>query len=338
MFELSGVIMSVFKDSASYRPFSYPFAMEASQKHSIDMVWDINSIDLQDDLRQYNSKDGLKTKAATHETNKYIIDTLTCLFTQMDMSVAGGYVELLPYIKNNEIRCWLLTAAQREVVHQRAYALLAETFGFSDSDWSAFTKYKEMRDKIDAMTDSSNIKGRDEYKAAVILSRTLIGEAVGLFGAFTCFLNYKRKGLLMGFNAVNQWSLLDENHHVDTNIEVLAEICKDLTDKENKSLSEFIKKTINLFVKTEHEFIKLVYAMGEQDDLTEKDLSDYISYLGERLQWKLGLLQVWNVRSNPLEWMEWLLSAKRHDNFFETRVTDYTHAGLQGTVSYDRYK
>ena len=86
------------------------------------------------------------------------------------------------------------------------------------------------------------------------------------------------------------------------------------------------------------EFIKLVYAMGEQDDLTEKDLFDYISYLGERLQWKLGLLQVWNVRSNPLEWMEWLLSAKRHDNFFETRVTDYTHAGLQGTVSYDRYK
>ena len=55
-----------------------------------------------------------------------------------------------------------------------------------------------MRDKIDALI-SKEVKGRDEFKAAVILVNILCGEAIGLFGAFTEFLNYKRKGILMGF-------------------------------------------------------------------------------------------------------------------------------------------
>ncbi len=329
--------MSVFKESESYRPFTYGWAIEAAQRHSIDMAWDVHNIELQDDLRQYNSKDGLKTKNVSHETNKYIIDMLGCLFTQMDMTVASGYVQLLPYIKNNEIRCWLLTAAQREVVHQRSYALLSETFGFSDKDWSRFAEYAEMRDKIDALI-SKEVKGRDEFKAAVILVNILCGEAIGLFGAFTEFLNYKRKGILMGFNVVNQYSLVDETDHVDRNIMLLSEICKELTDKENKQLVTIITQTIDNLIKAEHRFIYLVHAMGEQDDLSTKDLCEYIEYLGERLKWKIGLLQVWNVRNNPLEWMEWLLTAKRHDSFFETKPTDYVHGGLDGNVSYDRYQ
>ncbi len=328
--------MSVFKESTSYRPFKYGWAIEAAQRHSIEMAWDVHNIELQDDLRQYNSPDGLKTKNVSHETNKYIIDMLGCLFTQMDMTVASGYVALLPYIKNNEIRCWLLTAAQREVVHQRSYALLSETFGFTDKDWSKFSEYAEMREKIDVMT-SKEIEGRDEFKAAVILVSILCGEGIGLFGAFTEFLNYKRKGILIGFNVVNQYSLLDETDHVDKNILVLSEICKELTKEENQKIVEIAEQTIDNLVKAEHRFIKLVHALGEQDDLTEEDLYDYICYLGERLKWKLGILQIWNVRKNPLEWMEWLLTAKRHDAFFETKPTDYVHGGLEGTISYDRY-
>lgn len=199
--------MSVFKESTSYRPFVYPWAVEMSKKHAIEMFWDVHQIELQDDLRQYNSKDGLKTKDVPHETNKYIIDQLLCVFTEMDKTVAGGYTQLLPYIKNNEARTWFLTVAQRETVHQRGYAILAETFGFTDKDWSRFSEYAEMRDKLDAMTAPCNLIGRDEYKAAAILATILLGEGIGLFGAFAVLLNFKRQGKLMGFNDVNQWSL-----------------------------------------------------------------------------------------------------------------------------------
>ena len=66
--------MSIFTESKSYRPFSYPWAAEAAKVHSIDMHWHENQVELQDDLRQYNSRDGLKTKNVSHETEGSVLD------------------------------------------------------------------------------------------------------------------------------------------------------------------------------------------------------------------------------------------------------------------------
>jgi len=329
--------LSVFKESTSYRPFVYPWAVEMSKKHAIEMFWDVHQIELQDDLRQYNSKDGLKTKDVSHETNKYIIDQLLCVFTEMDKTVAGGYTQLLPYVKNNEARTWFLTVAQRETVHQRGYAILAETFGFTDKDWSRFSEYAEMRDKLEAMT-ASQLKGRDEYKAAVILSTILLGEGIGLFGAFAVLLNFKRQGKLMGFNDVNQWSLLDEQEHVTGNIKFLNEMRKDLTEAENWSLDCLIKDVIKKYEDAEHRFLDLVYAIGSQQDLDIEDVKKYITYLGKLRLFQLGLLSLEEVPNNPLDWMDWMLTASRHDAFFEKRVTDYSHRKLEGKVDYAKYR
>lgn len=331
--------MSVFKNSAAYRPFTYPFAVEAAKKHSIDMHWHENQIELQDDLRQYNQKDGLKTKNVSHEVHKNVVDKTICLFTELDKTVGEGYTKLLPFVKNNEIRNMMMTFAAREVIHQRSYALLAETFGFSDSDWLAFSDYAEMREKIDVMSDSyCNQSMRDEMKFCVGLSQVLLGEGIGLFAAFTVLLNFKRQGLFVGFNDVNQWSLSDEQEHVENNIRTLKEARKDLTEVENIQLTEIIEKLILRYVEAEHRFIDLVYEMGEQEDLTKHDLKDYILYLSELRKYQLGMIGAEEVRKNPIEWMEWMLSAARHGNFFEKRITDYSHSALAGDVDYSRYK
>lgn len=329
--------MSVFKESTSYRPFKYPWAMEASKKHAVEMFWDTHQLDLQDDLRQYNMVGGLATKTVSHETNKYIIDQLLCLFTEMDKTVAGGYVQLLPYIKNNEARTWFLTAAQRETVHQRGYALAAETFGFSDKDWSKFAEYAEMREKLDTMS-ADNLQGRDEYKAAVILATMLLGEGIALFGAFACLLNYKRQGLLMGFNDVNSWSLLDETDHVVQNIRWLSEIRKDLTEAENWQLNKVITSLVDRYVQAEYKFLDLIYSMGEQEDMSKDDAKSYINFLGKLRLFQLDLLTLEEVPTNPLDWMDWMLTASKHDAFFEKRVTEYSHRKLEGGVNYAKYR
>ena len=92
--------MSVFEESKSYRPFKYPKLVELSKVHSVDMHWTEAQIDLTDDLRQYNSKNGLSTKEVSHSTNKHIIDSILCLFTELDKTVANGYTKLLPLVKN----------------------------------------------------------------------------------------------------------------------------------------------------------------------------------------------------------------------------------------------
>lgn len=330
--------MSVFKESLSYRPFTYPWAVEAAQQHSIDMYWDIHQIELQDDLRQYNAVNGLRTANVSHVVNKKILDDTVCLFTEMDKTVAQGYTEILPFIKNNEIRNMLLTFAAREVTHQRAYALAAETFGFTDGDWRRFADYVEMRDKLDAMASDFCERGaRDEVRVAIKLAQISLGEGIGLFGAFTNLLNYKRWGKLIGFNDINQWSLIDEQEHVRYNFRVLSEIRKELSDEENLYLDDSIFRIADAYVNAEMRYLELAYSDGDQEGLTLSEAKDNILYLRELRLYQLGLIDISEVRTNPCPWMEWLVSGAKHDNFFEKKVTDYTH-GLTGEISYDKYK
>lgn len=330
--------MSVFKESKSYKPFVYSWAAAAAQKHSIEMFWDIHQVELQDDLRQYNSKDGLATVNVSHEVHKFILDKTVCLFTEMDKTVGEGYTKILPHIKNNEIRNMLMTFAQREVVHQRAYALAAETFGFTDSDWSQFADYAAMREKIDVMGKSFHKDGeRIELSVAIDLAQIAVGEGVGLFGAFATLLNYKRWGKVIGFNDINQWSLIDEQEHVVNNFRVLGEIRQDLSEAENIYLDGVINQILQEYQQAEFKYIDLVYEIGDQEGMTKQELKDYILYLCELRAYQMGMISVHEVRKNPLPWMEWLVTGAKHDNFFEKRVTDYSH-GLTGTVNYEKYK
>lgn len=331
--------MSIFKESKSYRPFSYPWMVDAEKQHAIEAHWHEGQVDLQSDIQQYYSANGLATANQTHKVNKEILDKVLCLFTEMDKAVGEGYTKILPLVKNNECRTLLMTQAAREIRHQRGYALGAETFGFSDSDWVAFSKYVEMQDKIDLMSNDL-LNGKDvtdEYRFCVILSQILLGEGIGLFVAFSTLLNYKRFGLIIGFNDINQWSLMDESEHVKNNIRILKEAKKDLTEVEVTSLNRFIIDLNNKYVAAEHAFTDMLYEIGTPEEMPKQSTKDYINYLGELRLYQMELIGEGEVRKNPYEWMEWLLSAPRHSNFFEKKVTDYSHTGLIGEINYSMY-
>jgi ribonucleoside-diphosphate reductase beta chain len=330
--------MSVFKESKAYRPFLYPWAAESAKVQSIGMFWDVHQVELQDDLRQYNSAGGLATPNVSHEINKRKIDLILPLFTEMDRTVAGGYKKILPYFKNNEIGNVLLTQARQEVTHQRAYALAGETYGLMDADWSSFHDYAEMRDKLDLMSDDlTKPHYRDELNATIGLCQVLLGEGIGLFAAFANLLNFKRFGLQIGFNDVNQWSLADEQEHVTTNIRIVKEARKELTEVEREILKEAVFKLVQGYVDAEEVFIQLLDKEGPAEDMTSEQTCSYINFLGELRLFQLGYITAEEVRKNPLPWMEWLLSGEKHDNFFEKRVTSYNHMGLVGTIDYSKY-
>jgi ribonucleotide reductase beta subunit family protein with ferritin-like domain len=326
--------MSVFIESESYRPFKYPFAVEAEKEQFIDTYWHEGQIDLQDDLRQYHGKDGLGTPNFSHVENKKKLDTLLLFFTQLDMSVASGYVELLSYTKNNEIKSLFIQQAAKEVRHQRAYALAGETFGFTDADWSAFRQYKEMISKVDVMGITTHPLDTP-LGYALKLTRILLGEGIGLFVAFSSLLNYKRFGLLIGFNDVNSWSLLDEHCHVRNNIKVLHEVILELSPQDRLALIAETKKMVDDYVEVEHSLVDL---LGGNEGITSEQHKDYISYLGKLRLFEIGYIGKLEVPENPMPWMDSMLGAERHGAFFEKRITDYSHRKLEGVVNYTKYQ
>jgi ribonucleotide reductase beta subunit family protein with ferritin-like domain len=331
--------LSVFKESETYRPFKYPWAVEAAKEHAIDMHWDVHEVDLLDDIRQFKSDGGLETENVSHKQNKELIASQICLFTEIDKNVGVGYKKLIPYVKNNEISNLLSTFLAREVVHQRAYALAAETFGFPDSAWVEFKDYVEMQDKLD-LIDKDIGDLSQPINAAKHLCKVLLGEGIGLFGAFSSFLNFKTKGLLIGFNDINQWSLNDENFHVKYNIKIVKEMLKDCTEDE---VSEF--KDFAIEMAFEYEACELAYVdlLPDQDGLTKEGYARYFKHLKETRLKELGVLNRLKLSSpstipEEFEFMEWLTTGGHHDNFFEKKITDYSHEPLKGNVDYNKYK
>ena len=100
---------------------------------------------------------------------------------------------------------------------------------------------------------------------------------------------------------------------------------------------EFIKDTVKAYVEAEHTFLNLIFSMGDQEDLTLEQAKDFIEYLGELRLYQLGMIPEQDVRENPLSWIEYILTATSHANFFEKRSVDYSHNKLEGTVDYSKY-
>ena len=83
-------------------------------------------------------------------------------------------------------------------------------------------------------------------------------------------------------------------------------------------------------VELEDKFIDLAFSMGAMDGLSSEDVKKYIRYIADRRLISLGLKGIFKVKKNPLPWVEEMINAPIHGNFFENRVTDYAKGALSG--------
>ena len=310
----------MFKENLVYKPFAYPQAVQFDEEHE-KMHWIQDEIPLGDDVKAWNS--GL-----LQEQEKSLITNVTKFFTTQDVMVGSYQIDhLAPVIKNNEIRCMIVGFAAREKIHQRAYALFNDTMGLPESDYSAFLEYKEMSDKAEfAMrTDSSTIRG-----LALSLAKTVFNEGISLFSSFVMLLNFQRFGKMMGLGKILEWSIRDETKHVEGFSWLFRTVCEEnkriVTDKLKKDIYEMARIIVDL----EDAFIDYVYQDYEIEGLTKEEVKLYIRYIADRRLVQLGLKENWKIGENPLPWLDWILNASNHTNFFEGKVSEYEVGGLQG--------
>lgn len=312
--------MSMLDYSLFYKPFEFTWAMELVEKHE-KMHWGAWEAKLQEDVNQW------KLGTISDKEKNHITQILR-LFTQTDAQVASNYCDLfIPKFKNNQIRSMLLSFAAREVTHQTAYALLNDTLGFPDSEYSAFQEYEEMKNKIEFMkkNDVSSLTGLGKA-----LAQSVCNEGMSLFSAFTMLLNYQRTGKMKGMCEIIEWSLRDEDTHISGMTRLFREFCiehpKIVTDRFKASIYEMYIEAVEL----EDKIIDLAYKMGEVDGLSKDEIKLYIRYLADRRLITLGLKSNWGIKDNPLPWLDWIINGDSFKNFFEGQITDYLTGGLNG--------
>ena len=84
-------------------------------------------------------------------------------------------------------------------------------------------------------------------------------------------------------------------------------------------------------VELEDKFIDLSFSMGDMENLTAADVKLYIRYICDRRLISMGLKGIFKIKKNPLSWVDEMINAPAHGNFFEITITDYAKGALEGT-------
>ncbi len=305
--------------SKTYKPFAYPNLMKRAVDHE-KIHWHEEEVELGEDVEQW--RNGAMTPEDVH-----LVTQILRMFTESDKNVGQNYCDFfIPYFKNNEARCALLSIASREGIHQRAYALLTDTIGLPDAEYRAFLDYAEMADKAEFMLENDMATPEG---VGLALAKTVCNEGVLLFASFVTLLNYQRYGLMKGMCKITEWSLRDETQHVEVMTEIFLQHCKENPQIIN---DDFKKQVYGIFrdaVHAEDKFIDLVFEMGNPKGITKEEVKQYIRFIADRRLTQLGFKPNWQVKENPLPWLSWVLN-EGHTNFFEQRVSEYSVSGMKG--------
>ena len=314
--------------STTYKPFQYPWAMNIAEEHE-KIHWGTWEAKLQEDVNQWKG-------GQISESEKQHITQILRIFTQSDVAVGGNYCDIfIKEFKNNEIRNMLLSFANREGTHQRAYALLNDTLGLAVKEYSAFLDFDQMREKIEFMTQAPDGLGRIT-NIAFELARSVCNEGMSLFSAFVMLLNFQRFGKMKGMCEIVEWSIRDETTHVNGMTQLFHEYCKEHPRVVTNKLKSYIYTNYEKAVELEDALIDLVYNHnGAINELSSDDIKSYVRYLADRRLLQLGLKPIFGQKINPLTWLDWIVSGDSFKNFFEGSVTDYSANGLVGEWDWD---
>lgn len=307
---------------ASYKPFHYPWAYDAWLKHE-QSHWIHSEVPMLEDVTNWKNK-------ITPEQKQFLTHIFR-FFTQGDIDVAGGYVNnYLPYFPQPEIRMMLLGFAAREAVHVAAYSNLIETLGMPETTYSEFMEYAEMREKHEYLMNLSTQNTTRESTAKHIAMFSAFTEGMQLFSSFIMLLNFPRHGTMKGMGQIITWSIVDETMHCESMIKLFRTYIEENRDIWNDELKTDIYNIATRMVELEDKFIDLAFEMGPMEELTADDVKQYIRYIADRRLIAMGMKGIFKVKKNPLPWVESMINAPTHTNFFENKATDYAKGALKG--------
>ena len=310
-------------DERSYfKPFNYAWAYDAWLKHE-QSHWLHTEVPMNEDVKDWKSK--------LSDAEKGFLTNIFRFFTQGDIDVAGGYVNnYLPNFPQPEVRMMLAGFAAREALHVAAYSHLIETLGMPESTYNEFLEYEAMKEKHDYLQELS-METQDKTTIATnIAAFSAFTEGMQLFSSFIMLLNFPRHGKMKGMGQIVTWSIVDETLHAENMIKLFREYVNENIELWNDSLKGKIYTIAEKMVELEDQFIDLAFAMGDMDNLTPEEVKKYIRYICDRRLISLGLKGIFKVKKNPLPWVEEMINAPTHTNFFENRSTDYARGALSG--------
>lgn len=307
----------ILQPRATFRPFEYPHYFEYFRKQN-QAHWLPSEVTMENDITDY------RFRLSDEERN--LVMQILRFFTQGDIEVNNNYnSHLIPAFPKPEIKMMLSAFAAMESVHVWAYSYLNDSLGLPEKEYGAFMDYASMRNKYEYLK-----KFDVSTTESLALNLAVFGafmEGVSLFSSFAILMNFPRLGKLKGVGQIVTWSIRDETLHS----EGVCRLFRDLILENPHVWTNDFKATLYAacrdMVTLEDAFIDTCFALGDVPGLKAAQVKEYIRFTADKKLHDIGLESIYNT-SNPLAWLDTMVNAKEHTNFFENRATEYAKGAV----------
>jgi len=280
-------------------------------KKSEANFWTAEEIDLAADLVDWNVK--------LNDDERHFIKHVLAFFASSDGIVNENLAEnFVREVQYTEAKFFYGFQIMMENIHSETYSLLIDTYIKDTADKNYLFKAIENLDCVGKKADWALRWIKNGSFAERLVAFAAV-EGIFFSGSFCSIFWLKKRGLMPGLAFSNELISRDEGLHCDFACLLYNRYIV------NKLPKDRIKAIIMDAVQIEKEFIidaLPVRLIGMNSEL----MSQYIEFVADRLLVELGNEKVYNV-TNPFDFME-LISLEGKSNFFETRNSEYTKAGV----------
>jgi ribonucleoside-diphosphate reductase beta chain len=313
--------MSLLEERVQYKPFHYPWAYDAWLMQQ-RVHWLPEEVPLADDVKDWH-----RTLSAAERN---LLTHIFRFFTQADVEVNNCYMKHYSQVfKPTEVQMMLAAFSNIETVHISAYSHLLDTIGMPETEYSAFLKYQQMKDKYDYMQEFGIDTKEDIAKTLAMFGG--FTEGLQLFASFAILMNFPRFNKMKGMGQIVTWSVRDESLHTASIIKLFRTFVHENPEIWTEDFQRDLYVACDTVLTHEDAFIDLAFELGGVEGLEAREVKSYIRYIADRRLSQLGLQPVYRIEKNPLPWMEEMLNGVEHANFFENRATEYSKAATQGS-------
>ena len=312
--------MSLLDSKPVYKPFKYPWAYEAWMTQQ-RLHWLPEEVPLADDVKDWQKK--------LSPGEKNLLTQIFRFFTQADVEVNNCYMKHYAQVfKPTEVQMMLSAFSNIETVHIAAYSHLLDTIGMPEEEYSAFLRYKEMKDKYDYMQQFGVSTKTDIAKTLAVFGA--FTEGLQLFASFAILMNFPRWNKMKGMGQIISWSVRDESLHTNSIIRLFHTFVEENPEVWTEQFQRDLYVACSTIVEHEDAFIDLAFEIEGVQGLTAQEVKDYIRWTADRRLLQLKLQPMYRIEKNPLPWLDAILNGVEHTNFFENRATEYSKASTQG--------
>ena len=315
--------MSLLEERLVYKPFKYPWAYEAWLKQQ-RIHWLPEEVPLAEDVKDWEKN--------LTPPEKNLLTQIFRFFVQADVEVNNCYMKHYSRVfKPTEVQMMLGAFSNTETIHIAAYSHLLDTIGMAEVEYSAFLEYEAMKNKFDYMRLWGVDSKEDIAKTLAVFGA--FTEGLQLFASFAVLMNFPRQNRMKGMGQIVTWSVRDETLHTESAIKLFKTFIEENPEVWNDKVKAEITNACSTVIEHEDAFIDLAFELGGVKGMEADEVKQYIRYIADRRLSQLDLPHLYNVEKNPLPWMDEMLNAVEHTNFFEGRSTEYSRAATKGSWS-----